>query len=210
LIIFFITVSVLISAALHIQADYKKQLYKTYFFKPLTICLVILIGFIQPSEVSSVYRYLIIVGLIFSLMGDIFLMLPTDRFLYGLSGFFVAHIFYIAAFISDSNFPANYFYLVPGLIIIAIMLRLILPSTGNKRVPVILYSLVLLFLLWQALGRLDELYTHSSIVAFIGTAFFVFSDGLLAFNRFTRNFKSAQLIILSTYYTAQLCIVFSI
>jgi uncharacterized membrane protein YhhN len=210
MIIFFVTISVIIVAILHIHADYKKQRYQTYIFKPLAISLIILIGIIQPAEVSSVYRYLIVSGLVFALIGDIFLMLPSDRFLYGLSCFLITHIFYILAFIIDSSFPINYLYLIPGLIIGVIILKLLLPYAGAKTVPVILYSIILVFLLWQAIGRIDESFTHSSIVAFIGTIFFIFSDVVLAFNRIVRNFKSAQLLILSTYYTAQLFIAYSI
>ena len=210
MILFTITILVLISAILHIHADYKKQRHQTYIFKPLTISLIILIGIIQATEVSSVYRYLIISGLSFALMGDIFLMLPSDRFLYGLSCFFITHIFYILAFISDSSFPINYFFLIPGIIVGIIILKLLLSHTGTKTIPVIIYSLILVFLLWQSIGRIDESFTHSSVIAFVGTILFIFSDVALAFNRIVRNFAGAQLLILSTYYSAQLFIVYSI
>ncbi|MBW1642092.1 MAG: lysoplasmalogenase [Deltaproteobacteria bacterium] len=210
MILFIVTILVIISAILHIHADHKKRRYQTYIFKPLTISLIILIGIIQSAEVSSVYRYLIVSGLAFALIGDIFLMLPSDRFLYGLFCFLVTHIFYIFAFISDSSFPINYLYLIPGLIAGVIILKLLLPNAGTKTVPVILYSIILVFLLWQAIGRIDESFTHSSIIAFVGTIFFIFSDVVLAFNRIVRNFAGAQLLILSTYYTAQLLIVYSV
>jgi len=210
MILFTITILVLIFAFLHIHADYKKQRYRTYIFKPLTISLIILIGIIQTAEVSSVYRYLIISGLVFALIGDIFLMLPSDRFLYGLSCFLVTHIFYILAFISDSSFPINYLFLIPGLIVGIIILKLLLPYAGIKTIPVIIYTLILAFLLWQAVGRIDESFSHSSVVAFVGTIFFIFSDVTLAFNRIVRKFAGAQLFILSSYYSAQLLIVYSI
>ena len=204
------TILVVISAVLHIRADYKKQRYQTYIYKPLTVCLIILIGIIQPAEVSSVYRYLIISGLAFALLGDIFLMLPKDRFLYGLASFLVTHILYILAFISDSGFPVSYLYLIPGLIVGVIILKLLLPHTGTKTIPVIIYSIILVLLLWQASGRVDESFSHSSIVALVGTILFILSDAALAFNRIVRNYASAQLLILSTYYSAQLFIVYSI
>jgi uncharacterized membrane protein YhhN len=210
MILFIVTILVIITAIIHIYADYKKQHYQTYIFKPLTISLIILIGVIQTAEVSAVYRYLIISGLVFSLIGDIFLMLPSDRFIYGLSCFLVTHIFYILAFISDSSFPINYLFLIPGLIVSLIILKLLLPHTGTKTIPVIIYSIILVFLLWQAIGRIDLTFTHSSIIAFIGTIFFIFSDAALAFKRIVRNFAGAQLLVLSTYYSAQLFIVYSI
>jgi uncharacterized membrane protein YhhN len=210
MILFIVTIIVIISAILHIHADHKKQRYQSYILKPLTMSLIILIGIIQTAEVSSVYQYLIISGLVCALIGDIFLMLPFDRFLYGLSCFFVTHIFYILAFISDSSFPANYLLLIPSSIAGMIILKLLLPHTGTKTIPVIIYSIILVFLLWQAVGRIDESFTPSSFLAFVGVIFFVFSDATLAFNRFVKNFAGAQLLILSTYYCAQLFIVYSI
>lgn len=210
MILYILTIFVIISAVLHIYTDCKKQRYHTYIFKPLTMSLIILIGLIQTGEVSDVYRYLIISALFFALIGDIFLMLPSDRFLYGLSCFLITHIFYILAFISASSFPSNYLYLIPGLVLGFILLKLLLPHAGSKTIPVILYSVVLVVLLWQAIGRMDELFTYSAIIALLGTIIFIISDVMLAFNRMVRNFKSAQLLILSTYYTAQLFIVSSI
>jgi uncharacterized membrane protein YhhN len=210
MLIFSATICVLISAILHIRADYKKQRYQIYFFKPLTIGLIILICIFQSVEVSSVYQYLIISGLFFALIGDIFLMLPSNRFLYGLFSFFITHILYLLAFISDSSFPANYSYLIPGFIIGIIILRLLLPHTETKKIPIIFYSIILVFLLWQAIGRIDESFTHSSISALVGTIFFIISDVSLAFNRFVRTFKNSQVLTLSTYYTAQLFIANSV
>jgi uncharacterized membrane protein YhhN len=210
MLILITTICVLISAILHIRADYKKQRYQIYFFKPLTIGLIILICIFQSVEVSSVYQYLIISGLFFALIGDIFLMLPSNRFLYGLFSFLITHILYIIAFIGDSSFPINYLYLIPCLIIGVIILKLLLPYAGNKRIPVLLYSIILLFLLWQAIGRFDASFTHSSIAALVGTIFFIISDVSLAFNRFVRTFKNSQLLTLSTYYTAQLFIAYSV
>ncbi|PJA52007.1 MAG: lysoplasmalogenase, partial [Candidatus Marinimicrobia bacterium CG_4_9_14_3_um_filter_48_9] len=48
----------------------------------------------------SAYSVLIMAGLIFSLGGDIALMLPHDRFVMGLGSFLIAQIIYTFAFIS--------------------------------------------------------------------------------------------------------------
>ncbi|MGD9899383.1 MAG: lysoplasmalogenase [Calditrichaceae bacterium] len=210
MILSILTILAVFSGLLHIHADYRQKIYQTYIFKPLTIVLIILIAFIQTAEVSSVYRYLIIAGLFFALAGDIFLMLPSDRFLSGLSCFLVTHVFYILAFISGSSFPVGYIYLIPGLVLSAVFLKILLPHAGSKTVPVIIYSLILVFLLWQAAGRMDEIFSYSSIIALIGTILFVFSDVILAYNRIVKKFRSAQFIILSTYYLAQLGIACSV
>lgn len=210
MIIHIIPVLAIISAILHIRADSKQLTKQTYIFKPLTLVLIILFSIFQVPEVSIFYKMMIIYGLAFSMLGDIMLMLPTDKFLHGLASFLIAHVFYIIAFVSDSIFPANILYLIPGLIIGVIIMRILLPRVKGKTIPVVIYSLVLIFLLWQSTGRLDLIYTHSSLVAFIGSIFFIGSDVTLVFNRFVGKLKDGQLIILSTYYLAQLLIAYSI
>lgn len=210
MIIHLIPILALISAVSHIRADLKHLTKQTYLFKPLTLVIIIIFSFFQVSEVSFFYKVMIISGLAFSMLGDIMLMLPTDKFLHGLASFLVAHIFYLIAFVSDSAFPVNFLYLIPGLIIGAIILSILLPRIEGKTIPIVIYSLVLVLLLWQSMGRLELSHSHSSIVALIGSIFFISSDVTLVFNRFVKKLKSGQLFILSTYYIAQLLIAYSI
>lgn len=153
---------------------------------------------------------MIILGLAFSMLGDIMLMLPSDKFLHGLASFLMAHILYLIAFISDSAFPVNYLYLIPGLIIATILLRTLLPRVGGKTVPVVIYSLILVLLLWQSMGRLELSFSHSSLVALIGSLIFITSDVTLVYNRFVEKYRDGQIYVLSTYYIAQLLIAYSI
>jgi uncharacterized membrane protein YhhN len=204
-----ITILTLISALIHIRADYLNRQVKTYIFKPLTTGLVILICLLQTPEVSTLYKYLIFSGLIFSLIGDIYLMLPTDRFISGLFSFLIAHIVYMIAFISDQGFQPNLLYLIPVIVYGVILLRILLPHTGSYTIPVIIYSVILMLLLWQAVGRAGVSHNHSAMIALVGVILFVLSDSILSFNRFVRSSGKAQLLTLGTYYTAQLFIAFS-
>ena len=153
---------------------------------------------------------MIISGLAFSMLGDMMLMLPADKFLHGLASFLVAHIFYLIAFISDSVFPVNFLYLIPGLLVGVIILKTLLPRVTGKTIPIVTYSAVLILLLWQSIGRLEFSFSHSSLVALIGSMFFITSDVTLVFNRFVKKHRDGQFFILSTYYIAQLLIAYSI
>jgi len=206
LLIFLIAVS----ATIHIRAEYQNKRLLIYIFKPLTTSLIIVIAFLQPIEVSAYYRIMIIFGLFFSLGGDIFLMLPKDRFIPGLLSFLITHIFYILAFTSASSFPPGFLLLIPGLIAIGIILKILLPYTGDKTIPVIIYAAILTLLYWQSAGRLNESFTHSSLTAFIGSILFIFSDSTLVIDRFVKKFRSARLLVLTTYFTSQLLIAYSI
>lgn len=203
-----LTILAALSATLHIRAEYSLERRQVYVFKPLTLLFIIAIAL--RSE-ASLYKWLILAGLLFSLAGDIFLMLPRDRFLPGLASFLVAHLFYIAAFTQDGALRHLSFVTgIPLLIYGALMLRLLSPFLGKMRAPVVLYVLVILLMVWQASNRCLYRWTSDSLLAFMGASLFAVSDSVLALNRFRRAFASAQLLILSSYFAAQWLIALSV
>jgi uncharacterized membrane protein YhhN len=171
--------------------------------------LIILIASRSKHTVSDFYRYAILAGLVCSLAGDIFLMLPTDWFRSGLVSFLFAHLFYIAAFTAEGARRPAVLSAIPFLIYGAVMLRVLLPGLGSMKTPVIIYMLVIMLMAWQALNRWVATGQEGSALAFTGALLFVVSDSLLALNRFKRPFPSAQLYIMTTYFTAQLLIALS-
>lgn len=205
-----LTILAVVSAALHLRAEYGAgPRLHVYVFKPLTVAFIIGIALQSPS---SAYKYLIVAGLLLSLAGDIFLMLPRDRFIAGLLSFLVAHIFYIAAFTIDGALlltRPSLFAAILLLIYGGIMLRLLLTFLGKMKIPVIVYMLVILLMVWQAANRWLIVETGASLLAFAGACLFAVSDSALALNRFRRKFRNAQLLILTTYYSAQWLIALS-
>src|SRR2546423_1419080 len=151
-----LTLLALVSAALCIRAESVGPRGNVYIFKPLTMLWIILIAFLAKSPVSSSYKYLIVAGLLCSLVGDIFLMLPSDRFITGLLSFLVAHLFYIAAFTSGRSQTGALWYAIPFLIYGGVMLRVLFPHLGRMKLPVVIYMLVILMMAWQALVRCRE------------------------------------------------------
>lgn len=204
-----LTILAFFSAVLTILAAYQKRHLTHYLFKPLTLILIISIALISKNPVSPFYRQAIIAGLIFSLAGDIFLMLPEDRFIPGLVSFLCAHVFYIVAFTRESERALSFWPLIPFLIYGVLMLRLLWPHLGKMRVPVVIYMLAILSMGWTAAGRRLLTAQEGSLLAFSGAILFIWSDSLLAVDKFKGRFRSAQLLILSTYFTAQWLIALS-
>jgi len=202
----FITI---ISAWLYIYTNSLSSKLK-YLFKPLTTILVITIAIILQYESESVYGYLIIAGLVFSLLGDIFLMLPNDKFVQGLASFLVAHIFYIIAFSSGFGPFLEFGYLIPAIIYASVFLWILLPKTGKMKIPVMVYAIVLMVFLWQALGRFYYLGNQASLYIIIGAVLFVISDTILAYARFVKDFNLSPTLIHVTYWGAQVFIALSI
>lgn len=209
MLVILLSALVFVSAILHLRAEYVGARRSIYFFKPLTMCFIILIALQSKNPVSSFYKYAIACGLLFSLAGDIFLMLPTDRFISGLVSFLFAHLFYIAAFTFEGTRDPGLLSAIPFLIYGALMLRILLPHLGGMKAPVMIYMLVIMLMAWQALNRWLGVAGQGSALAFAGSLLFVISDSLLALNRFKSRFQNAQLYIMSTYFMAQWLIALS-
>src|SRR5687768_7510626 len=98
MLIAILTFLAFVSAILTVLAQYQKRHLTHYLFKPLTILFIILIAAQGTHSNSAFYRLMIVGSLLFSLVGDVFLMLPRDRFIPGLVSFLAAHLVYIVAF----------------------------------------------------------------------------------------------------------------
>jgi uncharacterized membrane protein YhhN len=62
---------------------------------------------------------------------------------------------------------------------------------------------------WTAAGRRLLTEQEGGLLAFLGAILFIASDSLLAVDKFKGRFRSAQLLILTTYFTAQWLIALS-
>lgn len=196
------------SALSYILADQRRHHFLRYIFKPLTMLLICLLA-IQSSGISPFYKDLVIAGLIFSLFGDIFLMLPTDRFIAGLSSFLIAHLFYSAAFASKLE-GISWWPLLPFLACGILLFSTLASFLGTMKWPVLIYSIVISVMAWLACEWMLQTGSNAALLAFSGAILFVISDAILALNRFRWPFRTAQIFIMSTYFAAQWFIASSI
>lgn len=176
-------------------------------FKPLATALIFALAASNVGKTKQAYALWISVGLLFSLAGDTFLILPDKFFLPGLAAFLLTHLSYLLAFTRDAKFPAHRVIWVVFLAIAAANILALKPNLPTTlAIPVVLYALVLSTMTAQALGRFILLRTSAAKLAAIGAVFFVFSDTLLGFDRFHTAIPFASVLILISYYAAQLLI----
>ena len=185
---------------------------------------------LMPTLMLFVYRTIkatnvmrmIYAALFFSWLGDIFLMFPKTQtvispkllFLAGLISFLIAHIFYSLYFyyeIKGKNTASiiikNPSLLLPFAIFVATLLYILFPTLDAMKVPVIIYTLVIITMAIMALNRHGFVESRSFVYVFIGACLFVFSDACIAINLFYKPFNLARLLIMSTYITAQFLII---
>ncbi|MCB9421405.1 MAG: lysoplasmalogenase [Ardenticatenaceae bacterium] len=200
----------LVTAVLAIGGEYQPKRTLVYIFKPLTTLLIIWMALTGPTAAPLLYKWLIIIGLVFCLGGDIFLMLPAKYFIAGLVSFLIGHLVYIVAFVSDSGFHPAPIWLILLAAYGFIFYRILAPGLAKMRVPVIAYILTILTMAWQAWGRWSALPAAGTLLAAVGAALFVASDSFLAYDRFRQKFAMARVVVLSTYWAAQWLIAYSV
>lgn len=203
-----LSLAIMICAGLAIYSSLRRRRWLRYITKPLTTVLILTLALIKPATTPDYYRVLIVIGLAFSLLGDILLMLPRDRFVLGLASFLITHLLYIIAFVPGVKM--DLLWLLPLLLTLIVVSAILWPKLGRLRTPVLLYALVIIVMAWRALARLHNLDNTSAGLAAAGALLFCLSDGLLAVERFRTRFTLAPLLVLGTYYLAQWLIVMSI
>jgi uncharacterized membrane protein YhhN len=142
-------------------------------------------------------------------LGDVFLMLPRDRFLLGLVSFLAAHVAYILAFTSGVPLGGPPPVLLALVTAAALLVWRVWPSLGPLRIPVLGYTATILLMVWQAWGRHHLVPGPATAFAAVGATLFMTSDALLALNRFWRPLPLGQALIISTYVGAQALIALS-
>ena len=177
--------------------------------KPLATALVFVLVWRTAVPVSPVYRRRMLTGIAFSWLGDVFLMLSPQWFVAGLLGFLLAHLCFIAAFLSDKPLAAQP---LPWLLCLgygAFAAWLLWPGLdGVLHAAVPLYIAVLATMAGQAIGRALWLRAHrqphapAAQLAASGALVFMLSDSLLAWNRFMTPLPWSAVGVLGTYYLA--------
>lgn len=153
-------------------------------------------------------------GILFSLAGDVLLMISLDRmFIFGLVSFLFAHISYLIGF--QNELMTVSFWSVLLLAIIAVnavrlMRRLIsaMRARGQSRLigPVVLYSTVITGVLYAAMTTLSNpaWKAGASLLVGLGAFLFYISDIILAWNKFVSPIKNGRVLNIAAYHLGQI------
>jgi uncharacterized membrane protein YhhN len=153
-------------------------------------------------------RVWFVAALVLSLLGDVFLMLPTDLFVAGLASFLLAHIAYVVGFRIDGASAAAWAVAaVCVLAVDAVVGRPVLTAVRRRHpdlmVPVVAYMLVISAMVSAAVATAVAL-------AVAGAVLFFVSDTLIAWNRFVGSRAWMPLAIIVTYHVGQTGLVLSL
>ncbi len=153
-------------------------------------------------------------GVLFSLAGDVLLMISLDRmFLPGLIAFFLAHIAYITGFRQELA-AISAWSLILAVFIALNIGRLMRRIVGAMRVkgenmlvvPVILYGTVISVMLFAAMSTIFDPAWKTGAAFFVSLGAFLFcaSDAVLAWNKFVSPVENGRIWNIALYYLGQI------
>lgn len=179
-----------------------------YVAKPATM-LPLIAAAVVLEPVDSTMRWWFVAGLVLSLAGDVFLMLPREElFVAGLGAFLLAHVCYIVGFVAGGvSALVMAITLVPLGLFVGAVAPIVVTSArrhdARLAVPVSVYVAVISAMVVAAFGA-------GSAAGIVGALLFYLSDLTIGWSRFVRNFPSARLVIMVTYHAAQVLLVLSL
>jgi uncharacterized membrane protein YhhN len=211
---FLIPVIYFLTGAIYILIQNHASFYAGLFFKAL-ILPVLMILLLQKLNLSGsrLHRFMF-AGLIFSWGGDVILefsKVNTDLFVAGLLCFLLAHVMYFIVFITtpgkNSILSSRLWMWVPVFIYGIGLVSYLYGDLAEMKLPVIIYAIVILTMLSGAINRKDKVNQRSYLLVLGGAILFVISDSAIAINKFSLQFESSGIVIMSTYILAQYLIV---
>ena len=214
----FLLVLYFVLGLLNIYAEGQDDTLVLYISKPLLLTTLSLWFYLNVKPLASRTAKLILAGLIFSIGGDSLLMFvengPKDErfFLFGLGSFLIAQVCYLLGFLlypgaSNGAVARKPALTTPFLLyLIAIVSLLWSNLPGPMRIPVTFYSVAILSMATAAFNLRPLLSQKIFLGLMAGVLLFVFSDSLIAFNKFMHHAFSIpypRVLIMVTYLVGQ-------
>jgi len=178
-----------------------------HVLKPLTMVGLVAVALAMDSSDTGL-RVVVIVALLLSLAGDVFLMLPRDLFVPGLASFLAAHVAYIIALFMVGALSGGF---VVGLLGVAVAVALLgVRIVRGARAqdpalvaPVMAYLVVISLMVASAAGT-------GHWLALLGALLFYVSDAVLGWTRFVADFVNSRVVVMVTYHLGQALLVLGI
>lgn len=177
-----------------------------YWTKPLLMLSLILWSTIQLKGKVRDHK-VFLVAQCFAFLGDVFLLGDGNTFfILGLGSFLVMQFLYAYVFYRQKGIGFHKHRLPVGLIMVVgfLFLAMLLPHTGQLKIPVIVYNLSIMGMVIFAILRWK---VKGYYLVVIGAVLFLISDATLGYAKFVDQVSYSGFIVMLTYSAAQLCIV---
>jgi len=156
-------------------------------------------------------------GILFSLAGDVLLMISLDRlFLMGLVAFLCAHVVYIIGFNTPLPGVSAWGLLLAMMIWIGgtrIMRRIVAPLSAQGqaglRIPILVYGFVISIMLLSAMLKLTDVSWNAgaALLVALGAFLFYLSDIILAWMKFIAPIQNGRIYNILAYHLGQIALI---
>ena len=174
-----------------------------YAFKPLILASLLVLYTFSVSKRNKWY----LLALIFSLLGDVFLLFEGKLFfMIGLVSFLIAHILFIKiilGWLTKSSLYNVVGAFIPFLITFSGLIYVLKDSLNELLIPVIIYGITISMFGVVSLLNLLNTKTTKALWMFFGALVFITSDSILAINKFYFSKEIFEILVMVTYIVAQ-------
>lgn len=154
------------------------------------------------------YSKFILVGLLFSSLGDAFLISRFTLFIPGMIAFAFAHAFYMYA-MPPGQIESRFTQIC---VLCGVDVYLCLSSGIDSlfmNIIVIIYIVLIFSVGWKAATNFEKVRNVSNLTSAIGILLFTFSDFIIALDKWKFSVPFRQCIIMTLYYASQYFIALS-
>lgn len=179
----------LIATVWHLIESWNDNMRRRRFTKPFLIPLILLYYLVSTSHPI----WFLVLALIFSWLGDVFLMFQGNTwFTIGGCFFGVSHIFFVLTYVGRIQWSAVHLYVIIPVAIVYIaittlVIRAVIKQTPKKMLPpMYLYLIANSTMNVFAIMQLESIPGAGSIIAVIGAILFFISDCCLFLVRYSK------------------------
>ena len=186
----------LLLCLINLYAEWSYNSNLIFLSKPLLLTSLAIYFYRSSLASSSTFRNFLLLGFLFSIAGDSFLMFVENEpkspsfFLYGLGSFFITHLCYLYAFLkwpsnSKGWLQQNPLWLVLFLLFLLGNCLFLWPDIPTVlRLPVVFYSTAIVTMAAACTNLAGKMPKSAFQLLLTGVLLFVLSDSLIALNKF--------------------------
>ncbi len=201
-------IAVVLSGWLFVDAAYRGPVWQRWLFRPVTLLLLLALACQAP--VITATGYLIILGLLATMVADTLLLLPRERMMYVIGAYFLSHLLYTVGFASQMTFTV--FWPLPAALLIvgAVLIAVIWSRLEELRWPVCTYIAMTLLMVWVAGEQYFARSNDHGFSLLAGTALLLLATVVWLVSHYRYPFSAARAVIAAGYFAGHFLIVRSL
>ncbi|KLN96611.1 lysoplasmalogenase [Moellerella wisconsensis] len=200
--------AVLFSGWLYVDAAYRGPDWQRWLFRPVTLLLLLAWGW--NAEFITISGYLVLAGLLASLLGDMLRILPGERLLASIALIFISYLLYAISFGLQMNFSLYLPWLPVPIVLTLVTLLIIWTKLETLQAPVFALLIMSMIMVWVAGNQYFGLAREVNFSIMVGACLLFLSNCIWLIARFRYPFKASKAIVATLYFLGQFLIIRSL